>query len=130
MLQGVSNSQTQQSSAAAGQAAGKTAPQPQQSALQKGGNALGSAMMSGVSSMMGARGGQVHDYRGGGKVQAKVPSEKAVAPGNNYSNDKVPALLSEHEIVIPRSVTMGKDPIANSAKFVAAEIAKRKTKRS
>ena len=27
--------------------------------------------------------------------------------------------LSEHEIVIPRSITMGQDPVRNSAQFVA-----------
>lgn len=75
--------------------------------------------------MVAAKGGMTHDYRGGGKVNAKNPNEKAVAPGNNYANDKIPAVLSEHEIVIPRDVTMGKDPVGESAKFVAAVMAKR-----
>jgi hypothetical protein len=67
-----------------------------------------------------------HDYRSGGKVNAKSPKEKAVKQGNDYANDKIPAVLSEHEIVLPRSVTLSKDPVAESAKFVASVIAKRK----
>lgn len=74
---------------------------------------------------MAAKGGMTHDYRAGGKVNAKSSKEKAVKPGNDYANDKIPAVLSEHEIVIPRNVTMGKDPVGESAKFVAAVMAKR-----
>ena len=66
------------------------------------------------------------DFRVGGKVNASSPKEKATAKGNNYSNDKIPAVLSEHEIVLPRSVTLSKDPVRESAKFVAKVIAKRK----
>lgn len=73
-----------------------------------------------------AKGGVAGDFRSGGKVSAKSPKEKAVAKGNNYSNDKIPAVLSEHEIVLPRSVTMSKDPVKESAKFVAQIIAKRR----
>lgn len=73
-----------------------------------------------------ANGGMATDFRAGGKVNAKSPKEKAVAKGNNYSNDKIPAVLSEHEIVLPRSVTMSKDPVKESAKFVAQVIAKRR----
>lgn len=79
--------------------------------------------------MMKADGGMTHDYRGGGKVNAKASSEKAVKSGNSYANDKIPAVLSEHEIVIPRNITMGKDPINDSAKFVASVLAKRRGKR-
>ena len=75
-----------------------------------------------------ASGGQV-DYRSGGKVDAKSPDQKAKASGNDYANDKIPAVLSEHEIVLPRTVTMSKDPVKDSAKFVAQIVAKRKLKR-
>lgn len=78
---------------------------------------------------MAARGGMTHDYRSGGKVKAKSRNQKATRPGNNYANDKIPAVLSEHEIVIPRSVTMGKDPVRQSAAFVQAIIAKRKARK-
>lgn len=73
-----------------------------------------------------AKGGGVHDYRAGGHVKAKSAHEKAVKSGDNYANDKIPAVLSEHEIVIPRSVTMGPNPIKGSADFVAKVMAKRK----
>ncbi len=62
----------------------------------------------------------------GGKVKAKDPKEKAVKRGNSYSNDKVPAMLSEGEIVIPRSVAMSKDPVRGAADFVAKVLAKKK----
>lgn len=73
-----------------------------------------------------ARGGMAGDYRSGGKVKAKNTKQKAVAPGNNYANDKIPAVLSEHEIVLPRSVTLSPDPVNSAARFVAAVMAKRK----
>ncbi len=64
----------------------------------------------------------------GGHVKAKAPHQKAVKSGNSYANDKVPAMLSEGEIVIPRDVAMGKDPIKGAADFVAKVIAKRRRK--
>ena len=73
-----------------------------------------------------AAGGMAHDYRSGGHVKAKHAGEKAVKAGDTYANDKIPAVLSEHEIVIPRSVTMSSNPVKNSADFVAQVIAKRK----
>jgi hypothetical protein len=76
--------------------------------------------------MLAAKGGGVHDYRTGGHVKAKSQKEKAVKSGDNYSNDKIPAVLSEHEIVLPRSVTLGPNPVNDSAKFVAQVLAKRK----
>lgn len=69
-----------------------------------------------VSGMMGASSG------------GKVPG-KAVAKGDSYSNDNVPAMLSPGEVVIPRSVMQSKDPVNNAAKFVAAVLAKNGMKR-
>lgn len=63
-------------------------------------------------------------YQGGGQVKAANSKEHAVAKGNNYSNDKVPALLSEGEIVLPRSVTQSKDPVKAATAFVQAIMAK------
>lgn len=40
----------------------------------------------------------------GGPVKARTPEEKAIAPGNSPRNDKIPAILSEDELVIPRDV--------------------------
>jgi hypothetical protein len=67
-----------------------------------------------------------HDYRFGGNVKAKKPEEKAVKAGNSYSNDKIPAVLSEGEVVIPRSIMQSKDPARASADFVSKVLAKRK----
>lgn len=77
------------------------------------------------NAMMAARGGMTHDYRSGGGVNAKNPNEKAVKSGNSYANDKIPAVLSEGEVVIPRSVMQGKDPVNDSARFVQAVLAKK-----
>jgi hypothetical protein len=54
---------------------------------------------------------------------AVVPG-KAKVKGNSEKNDTVPAMLSAGEIVLPRSVTQSDDPVANSAKFVAALLEK------
>jgi len=72
-----------------------------------------------------AKGGMIKDLSSGGKVKATSADQKADKKGNNYGNDKIPAVLSEHEIVLPRSVTLSKDPVGNAAKFVSAVIAKR-----
>jgi hypothetical protein len=76
--------------------------------------------------MAAAKGGLA---KGGGHVAAKKPSQKAEKGGNSYSNDKIPAMLSEGEIVLPRSVTQSKDPTAAAAKFVSQVLAKRKVKK-
>lgn len=75
-----------------------------------------------AGAMVAAEGGLAAS---GGKVAAKSPDQKAVAPGNSYSNDKVPAMLSEGEIVIPRSVLQSGDPVRGAADFVAKVMAKR-----
>lgn len=62
----------------------------------------------------------------GGNVAAKNPSQKAVKSGDSYSNDKIPAVLSEGEIVLPRSITKSPDAPAKAASFVAAQLAKRR----
>lgn len=88
-----------------------------------------SADAMGITSVFGmpqAAGGSIKDFRVGGKVNAASPKEKAVKKGNDYANDKIPAVLSEHEIVLPRSVTLSKDPVGEAAKFVSSVIAKRK----
>lgn len=62
----------------------------------------------------------------GGHVKAKSESQKPVKAGDSLSNDKVPAMLSEGEIVIPRSVATSKDPVRASADFVQKVLAKRR----
>lgn len=61
----------------------------------------------------------------GGKVYA-AKGEKAVKTGDSYDNDKVPAMLSEGEIVIPRHITQGPDAAAKAAEFVKQALAKRR----
>jgi hypothetical protein len=82
-----------------------------------------------LAALGAANGGMARDFRSGGKVKADSPKERAVSKGNDYANDKIPAVLSEHEIVLPRSVTLSKDPVKESAKFVASVIAKRRGKK-
>jgi hypothetical protein len=53
-----------------------------------------------------------------------VPGQ-AKTSGDNLKNDTVPAMLSPGEVVIPRSVMNGKNPAKESAKFVAAILAKK-----
>lgn len=77
------------------------------------------------SVMMSAKGGLA---KKGGHVTPKSPSQRAEKKGDSYSNDKVPAMLSAGEIVLPRSVTQSKDPVGAASKFVAQVLAKRKVK--
>jgi hypothetical protein len=72
-----------------------------------------------------AAGGPVHNMTGGGSVKAANAAQKAVVSGNSYANDKVPAVLSEGEVVIPRSVMQGGNPVDGAARFVQAVLAKR-----
>lgn len=60
----------------------------------------------------------------GGKVIAKSSDQKAIKKGNSYSNDKIPAYLSEKEIVLPRTVTQSADPVKSAADFVAKVLGK------
>lgn len=75
-----------------------------------------------------AQGGMTQDYKSGGGVQAKSPNEKAQVSGNSYANDKIPAMLSEGEVVIPRDVMQAKDPVKAAASFVQSVLAKRKVR--
>ncbi len=92
----------------------------QMNAPAEGGVAGGDSSDVGSIAMTAARGGVAHDYRGGGGVKARDKSEKATKSGNSYANDKIPAMLSEGEVVIPRSVMSSPDPASAAAKFVSA----------
>lgn len=61
----------------------------------------------------------------GGAVPGKPKVGGAV---DSYANDTVDAKLSPGEVVIPRHVMMGKNPVADSAKFVAAILAKKRVR--
>lgn len=64
-----------------------------------------------------------HDYRSGGQVVAADPKQKATKPGNNYANDKIPAMLSEKEVVLPREVTQSPNAPQAAAQFMAQVMA-------
>jgi len=70
---------------------------------------------------MEAHGGKIRSYKPGGKVPGK-----AKYAGDNYGNDTVDAKLSPGEIVIPRSVLNSRDPVKDSARFVAAIMARKR----
>ena len=89
--------------------------------LAKGGMVYKSA----INRRMFAKGGYAsHDYRAGGKVPGK-----AQVQGNSLKNDTVPAMLSPKEIVIPRSITTGKDAPKKAAAFVAKVLAQKGLKK-
>lgn len=91
------------------------------------------ALKQGTSKLLGSLGAAAMAAKGGmaksgGAVKAKSSSQKAEKEGDSYKNDKIKAVLSEHEIVLPRSVTLSDDPVGNAAKFVQQALAKRKVK--
>lgn len=51
-----------------------------------------------------SEGGEIHNYLNGGLVRADKPGERAVVPGNSPKNDRIPANVSDGEIVLPRTV--------------------------
>lgn len=58
-------------------------------------------------------------------VGEKIPGEpKVKGAKNSYANDTVPKNLEEGGIVIPRSITQGKNPHWEAMKFVHAHMAK------
>lgn len=59
----------------------------------------------------------------GGKVKAEGKSEKAVANKDDYANDKVPALLSEGEVVIDKNTLNDPGQLGQMARTVAQHIA-------
>jgi hypothetical protein len=68
-----------------------------------------------------AKGGNVGSQL---KAGGHVPGQAQVK-GNDYKNDTVKALLSPGEVVIPRSVMQGKDPVRGAAEFVRSVMAKK-----
>ena len=93
-------------------------PASQDSALKQGAS-------KGAQGLMGALMAQGGLAAQGGGVNASSPAQAATVPGNSYANDKINAVLSEGEVVIPRSIMMGKDPVRGAADFVAKILAKK-----
>lgn len=57
-------------------------------------------------------------------ANGKMVPGKAEVKGDSLKNDKVPAILSPKEIVIPRSITLSKDAPEKAKAFVAAVLAR------
>lgn len=77
---------------------------------------------------LAAKGGLMkkRDFTSGGNVAAQSDNQKAEKDGNSYDNDKIPAMLSEGEVVLPRSVMQSEDPIKSAVEFVTNILAKRR----
>lgn len=105
-------------------------PTVQQPPLQQGaskfGEGLAKAFMLGVQGMGAmADGGSVGEaLKSGGHVPGK-----ASVSGDSLKNDTVHAMLSPGEVVIPRSVMQGKDPVRGAAEFVQAVLAKKRSEK-
>jgi hypothetical protein len=70
-----------------------------------------------------------HDYRAGGPVKAAAPDQKASVKGNSLKNDKIPAMLSEGEVVIDRETLADKGPVGKAARLIAKHIEARNAKK-
>lgn len=102
-----------------------TNPQFQKMGLFDGGKGQGGADVSNLASLLPlAKGGQLASK--GGKVKPGDKSQKAVKEDDSYENDKVPALLSEGEIVIPRHITQHPQAAQKAAEFVQAVLNKKR----
>ena len=98
-----------------------SSPPSNNSSLQQGASKGVQGLLSALGPKM-AQGGLAAQ---GGGVSAGSPAQAATVQGNSYSNDKIPAVLSEGEVVIPRSIMLGKDPVRGAADFVAKILAKK-----
>lgn len=63
------------------------------------------------------------DLRQGGEIQAQAPQQRAEVQGNSLKNDKIPAMVSEGEVVLPRTVTQSPDAPHAAAQFMAQVMA-------
>ncbi len=82
--------------------------------------------------MAAANGGPVRQYSSkGGPVEAETEAEEPVdATGNDYANDKIPAMLSAGEVVMDHETLNDPGTIGHMARAIAAHIEQRnKSKR-
>lgn len=97
---------------------------------RNGTETLNKSIMPGVGGVLNSAGRAVGLFAEGGYVHRSlghallasggaVPGHAAV-PGNSYTNDTVPTMLSPGEIVLPRSITQSPDAAAKAAEFVKA----------
>ncbi len=99
-----------------GAAAGDAAVAGETAGAAEGAEGLGSL------AILASKGGLM---KAGGKVTPHNSKQEAKVEGDSLKNDKIPTLLSQGEIVIPRHITMGPNAPAKAALFVARELAKR-----
>jgi hypothetical protein len=136
-----------------GQQSKSTSGQQQQSQynLGQGGRAVGNIIGGGLSDigdLFNAKGGEVKIIVSPGekilppkaveavkkganpmKVGGTVPGKPEVGGAvDSYKNDKVPAKVPPHTIIVPRSSTKSKNPDRSSRDFVSKTLAKRKSK--
>lgn len=110
--------------AATGAASGAAAGAVGAGAAEGAAAGIGSAIAEAAPlALAAAHGGLIHGERYAHSMKP-VPG-KAEKNGDSLSNDKVKALLSPGEIILPRSVTQSDDPVGNAAKFVAGVMAKK-----
>lgn len=103
-------------------------------AVGAGASTYGPMAAADAAVMMAAHGGQIPNHDGprskagqhfrNMKSGGNVPGKAAVA-GDSRKNDNQKAMLSPGEIVIPRSIAMGKNAPEKAAAFVRACLAKR-----
>lgn len=131
-------SQDQSQGAAAGKKAASSVGQWIQARRIAGSTAGGPALAGGVSDaggisaiapalMMAANGGLM---KKGGAVKAANPAQKAKIPGDSYENDKVPAMLSEGEVVIDRDTMKDPGAVGQMARALARHIQAKKGKKA
>lgn len=83
--------------------------QNQAQAAQNLGSGLGGLAGTAAGAAFGAAdGGKVPDFKHGGPVHAQNSNQKAVLPGDAPENDRIHAVLSEGEIVVPRTLSESK----------------------
>lgn len=64
----------------------------------------------------------------GGGVKAKNSTQAATVPGDSLKNDKIPAMLSQGEVVMDRATLADPGPLGKMARAVAAHIEARNKK--
>ena len=117
---------TQPAHVAATDYSGPNQAGPDAPASMPAGNQI--STMSPTPTMVAAAGGRVSRALAakGGKVNPTGPGQRATKKDDSYDNDKVPALLSAGEIVIPRHITQHPMAAQKAAQFVQATLNKRR----
>jgi hypothetical protein len=83
-------------------------------------NNFSTDLMNAPTGMVGEANGGLMEK--GGNVKPKDGKQKAVVKGDSLANDKIPAMLSEGEVVMDRETLADKGTIGQMARAVAAHI--------